>query len=318
MEVPHENPSQHRAPRRPARPHPRRLPGRGGPHSHRPGEGPGPDAGGRSRVRGIQPGDVRPGGETPLGTGGERGRGRPSLQGIRRERCDSHQLQGPHRHRPGRAGHGPAPGADPGRRLFLPASDLGRRRPHPADDVGTDGHDHGHPRHGRHRCRAGQTRPRLRHACDRRGPGGRDPAPRRGGHSRDGPAERPPVRIRRGRRLRPPHPADRGPDRSERLPPDEAHGPPDQRHARPHRGRRRPLQALEQKLIAGAGLDVVPWEPLPDDHPLWRMENVVLTPHVAGGSPHRVQRNVALFCENLMRLLAGQPLTSVIDKRKGY
>lgn len=78
------------------------------------------------------------------------------------------------------------------------------------------------------------------------------------------------------------------------------------------------LQALEQKLIAGAGLDVVPWEPLPDDHPLWRMENVVLTPHVAGGSPHRVQRNVALFCENLMRLLAGQPLTSVIDKRKGY
>jgi phosphoglycerate dehydrogenase-like enzyme len=78
------------------------------------------------------------------------------------------------------------------------------------------------------------------------------------------------------------------------------------------------MQALEQRLIAGAGLDVVPWEPLPDDHPLWRMENVVITPHVAGGSPHRVRRNVALFCENLRRLLTGQPLTSVIDKRKGY
>jgi phosphoglycerate dehydrogenase-like enzyme len=78
------------------------------------------------------------------------------------------------------------------------------------------------------------------------------------------------------------------------------------------------MQALDQKLIAGAGLDVIPWEPLPDDHPLWRMENVVLTPHVAGGSPHRVSRNVALFCENLKRLLNGQPLTSVIDKRKGY
>ena len=78
------------------------------------------------------------------------------------------------------------------------------------------------------------------------------------------------------------------------------------------------MQALGQKLIAGAGLDVIPWEPLPDDHPLWRMENVALTPHVAGGSPHRVSRNVALFCENLRRLLAGQPLTSVIDKRKGY
>ena len=78
------------------------------------------------------------------------------------------------------------------------------------------------------------------------------------------------------------------------------------------------MQALDRKLIAGAGLDVIPWEPLPDDHPLWRMENVALTPHVAGGSPHRISRNVALFCENLRRLLTGQPLTSVIDKRKGY
>ncbi|MYA78413.1 MAG: D-2-hydroxyacid dehydrogenase [Gemmatimonadetes bacterium] len=78
------------------------------------------------------------------------------------------------------------------------------------------------------------------------------------------------------------------------------------------------LEALECKRIGGAGLDVVPQEPLPGDHPLWKMENVVITPHTAGGSPNRDGRCVALFCENLRRYLDGRPLTSVIDKRKGY
>ncbi|MXZ73763.1 MAG: D-2-hydroxyacid dehydrogenase [Gemmatimonadetes bacterium] len=78
------------------------------------------------------------------------------------------------------------------------------------------------------------------------------------------------------------------------------------------------LEALEGKRIGGAGLDVVPQEPLPGDHPLWKMENVVITPHTAGGSPNRDGRCVALFCENLRRYLDGRPLTSVIDKRKGY
>ena len=78
------------------------------------------------------------------------------------------------------------------------------------------------------------------------------------------------------------------------------------------------LEALEGKLIGGAGLDVVPQEPLPGDHPLWTMDNVVVTPHTAGGSPNRDGRCVALFCENLRRYLDGRSLTSVIDKRKGY
>ena len=78
------------------------------------------------------------------------------------------------------------------------------------------------------------------------------------------------------------------------------------------------LEALEGNRIGGAGLDVVPQEPLPGDHPLWKMENVVITPHTAGGSPNRDGRCVALFCENLRRYLDGRPLTSVIDKRKGY
>ena len=78
------------------------------------------------------------------------------------------------------------------------------------------------------------------------------------------------------------------------------------------------LQALEEGLIGGAGLDVTPEEPLPEDSPLWDMKNVIITPHVAGGSPLRMDRTVDLFCENLKRLIVGEPLMSVIDKRKGY
>jgi phosphoglycerate dehydrogenase-like enzyme len=78
------------------------------------------------------------------------------------------------------------------------------------------------------------------------------------------------------------------------------------------------MEALTDRQIGGAGLDVLPWEPLPDEHPLWGMENVIITPHCAGGSPLRLGRSVDLFCENLRRDLAGEPLLSVIDKRKGY
>lgn len=78
------------------------------------------------------------------------------------------------------------------------------------------------------------------------------------------------------------------------------------------------LAALTEGQIGGAGLDVVPQEPLPEDHPLWRLENVIITPHTAGGSPNRDGRIVKLFCENLRRYLAGEELLSVIDKRKGY
>ena len=78
------------------------------------------------------------------------------------------------------------------------------------------------------------------------------------------------------------------------------------------------LQALEQGQIGGAGLDVIPQEPLPDDHPLWHMPNVVVTPHTAGGSPHRMGRTVDLFCDNLARLLDGRSMSSVINKDKGY
>jgi phosphoglycerate dehydrogenase-like enzyme len=78
------------------------------------------------------------------------------------------------------------------------------------------------------------------------------------------------------------------------------------------------LRALHEGLIAGAGLDVTPVEPLPDDHPLWSTDRVVITPHVAGASPLRMDRAVDLFCRNLVAFRQGQPLESVIDKARGY
>ena len=78
------------------------------------------------------------------------------------------------------------------------------------------------------------------------------------------------------------------------------------------------LAALENGQIAGAGLDVTPREPLMDDHPLWHMPNVIITPHTAGGSPNRQDRTVNLFCENLRRFRQGEEMLSVIDKQKGY
>ena len=78
------------------------------------------------------------------------------------------------------------------------------------------------------------------------------------------------------------------------------------------------LEALREGWIAGAALDVVPTEPLPDDHPLWSMDNVVLTPHTAGASPAREGRSVDQFIDNLARFRAGRPLLGAFDRRKGY
>jgi phosphoglycerate dehydrogenase-like enzyme len=77
-------------------------------------------------------------------------------------------------------------------------------------------------------------------------------------------------------------------------------------------------RALSERWIAGAGLDVFEKEPLPADSPLWDMENVILTPHIAGSHERYNERATALFCENLRRYLSGQPLLNVVDKVKGY
>lgn len=78
--------------------------------------------------------------------------------------------------------------------------------------------------------------------------------------------------------------------------------------------------ALEAGTIGGAGLDVFEQEPLPDGHPLWQMDNVILTPHVAGRSayPYQEARRLELLVENMKRYLAGDDLANIVDKEKGY
>lgn len=78
------------------------------------------------------------------------------------------------------------------------------------------------------------------------------------------------------------------------------------------------IDALREHRIAGAALDVFPEEPLPADNPLWKLPNVILTPHIAGFSAHYDERAVTLFIENLKRYLEGLPLYNQIDLQRGY
>jgi phosphoglycerate dehydrogenase-like enzyme/glyoxylase-like metal-dependent hydrolase (beta-lactamase superfamily II) len=78
------------------------------------------------------------------------------------------------------------------------------------------------------------------------------------------------------------------------------------------------VEALHRQQLAGAGLDVTDPEPLPDDHPLWKMTNVVISPHVGGQSEGARERQWRLWRENVRRFVAGEPLLCVVDKSKGY
>jgi len=78
------------------------------------------------------------------------------------------------------------------------------------------------------------------------------------------------------------------------------------------------VRALREGWIGGAGLDVFDQEPLPPDSPLWEVDNALISPHVAGFTPHYDQRAVDLFARNLARYLAGEPLLNQVDKKKGY
>ncbi len=78
------------------------------------------------------------------------------------------------------------------------------------------------------------------------------------------------------------------------------------------------IRALNENRIAGAGLDVVATEPLPPESPLWDFDNVILSPHVAGGMEDYMERATEVFCENLSRYLSGKKLLNVIDKKRGY
>ncbi len=75
-------------------------------------------------------------------------------------------------------------------------------------------------------------------------------------------------------------------------------------------------EALQAGRIAGAALDVYETEPLPGDHPLWQMENVILTPHVAAVNPHVPQRRIDTLRDNLRRYMNGEPPRNIVDKRR--
>ncbi len=78
------------------------------------------------------------------------------------------------------------------------------------------------------------------------------------------------------------------------------------------------VKALKKGWLAGAGLDVFEEEPLPSSSPLWTLDNVLLSPHVSGFTPHYNERTAVLFAENLRRYLTGEPLLNVINRERGY
>lgn len=78
------------------------------------------------------------------------------------------------------------------------------------------------------------------------------------------------------------------------------------------------VQALRAGEIAGVGLDVFETEPLPEDSVLWEMDNVLITPHYSGSTPHYVERFVDIFLDNLRRFQKSEPLRNVVDKDVGY
>ena len=78
------------------------------------------------------------------------------------------------------------------------------------------------------------------------------------------------------------------------------------------------IDVLQRRKIAGAGLDVTETEPLSEESPLWELDNVIITPHAAGGSQHRPRRTVEFFCQNLKRYFNKEPLKNLVDKRLGF
>ena len=78
------------------------------------------------------------------------------------------------------------------------------------------------------------------------------------------------------------------------------------------------VAALRNGAIGGAALDVTDPEPLPDGHPLWQLENCIITPHTAD-TPEMIERLLARrIQENVARFAAGQALTGLVDPAAGY
>ena len=78
------------------------------------------------------------------------------------------------------------------------------------------------------------------------------------------------------------------------------------------------VKALEEGEIAGACMDVFSKEPLPEDHPFWDMENVIMTPHIASMVPDFWNKLTYLLETNFIAFSRGEKLLNEVDKKKGY
>jgi phosphoglycerate dehydrogenase-like enzyme len=78
------------------------------------------------------------------------------------------------------------------------------------------------------------------------------------------------------------------------------------------------IDVLQKGLIGGAGLDVFTQEPLPATSPLWKMENVLISPHIGGNTDHYHESASDVFVENLTRYLANKDLVNRVDRKRGY
>lgn len=80
------------------------------------------------------------------------------------------------------------------------------------------------------------------------------------------------------------------------------------------------VEALRNRNIGGAALDVMTPEPLPEDHPLWSCPNTIITPHVSGNDALKSTRDmdVSMFLSDLKRYAVGKPLQYLVNKKTGY
>ena len=80
------------------------------------------------------------------------------------------------------------------------------------------------------------------------------------------------------------------------------------------------MDALNSGKLAGAALDVMEPEPLPEDHPLWTTKHLILTPHCSGNTSldYTCDVNVDLFCKDLENYVNNRPLNGLVDRRLGY
>ena len=80
------------------------------------------------------------------------------------------------------------------------------------------------------------------------------------------------------------------------------------------------IRALREKRLAGAALDVFETEPLSADHPFWRMDNVLISPHCTDRTrdPDWLDLTMQCFIDNFHRYTNGEPLANIVDKRAGY